>query len=129
MSRENSRNKKGYIQMGYIEINQSDIAAIENLPGAEVSINEKSQIIFQNKLFTRGPDFSKNLREAAIKFCQKYSDSILCLIVESQWYLTVWIEDSETSIPDNFEKPEEKSSAVQISAQKRRIKKYRGLSY
>ena len=54
---------------------------------------EKAQISFQNKLFTRGPIFSKSNSEAATNFCQKYyAQNIVNLIVESEAYLTVWIE-------------------------------------
>ena len=55
-----------------------------------------SEIYFKNKLLTRGPSFSKTLRQAAINFCEKYFDpKLFCLIVESNSYFTVWIDKSE----------------------------------
>ncbi len=54
---------------------------------------EKVQISFKNKLFTKGPVFSKSNGEAARNFCQKYyARNVVNLIVESQAYLTVWVE-------------------------------------
>jgi hypothetical protein len=62
---------------------------IQNIP-----VHRSSKILFKNKFFTRGPDFAKNSREAAISFChQKQTESnVVCLLVEHQLYLTVWIE-------------------------------------
>lgn len=55
-----------------------------------------SKIYFKNKLLTRGPSFSKTLRQAAINFCEKYFDpKLFCLIVEGNSYFTVWIDKSE----------------------------------
>ncbi|MGK7874082.1 MAG: hypothetical protein AB4426_12440 [Xenococcaceae cyanobacterium] len=95
---------------------------LQSVPGPS-----QSQLVFQNKLLTRGPDFSKNLREAAINFCQKYySSKLLCLLVESQYYLTVWLENPETSISSELDK---KSESQSPPVQKQSIKKYRGFSY
>ncbi len=56
--------------------------------------NASSQIIFQDKLLTRGPDFAKNLKEAAIGFCKMYNKSkSLCLLVENSSYLSIWKEE------------------------------------
>ncbi|MGK7875084.1 MAG: hypothetical protein AB4426_17835 [Xenococcaceae cyanobacterium] len=52
------------------------------------------------------------------------------MLVENQSYLTVWIEDSETSEIGNFDNlPEGESPSLQISAQKQSLKKYRGIAY
>ncbi|MDJ0714162.1 MAG: hypothetical protein QNJ54_08065 [Prochloraceae cyanobacterium] len=62
---------------------------LQSTPG-----NASSQIIFQDKLLTRGPDFAKNLKEAAIGFCKLYSQSkSLCLLVENSSYLSIWKEE------------------------------------
>lgn len=63
-----------------------------------------SQIVFQNKLFTRGPDFAKNLQESAQKYCQKNSQNITCLLVDNHCYFSVWIEqDKEITCPTTIE--------------------------
>ena len=107
----------------------------EELENQSVPGKEPSQIIFQNKLLTKGPIISKNSREEAAKLCQTYSDdNRLCLIVENQWYLTVWIENADTSIPTKDggkfdDLPQEKSLPLrQASTQKPSLNKSGGIS-
>ena len=70
----------------------------EKLQFQSVPGDSSSQIIFQNKLLTRGPDFAKNLQEVAMEFCRTYAGpKNLCLVVENSSYLSVWKEDSETA--------------------------------
>lgn len=79
---------------------------IQNIP-----VHRSSKILFKNKIFTRGPDFAKNSREAAISFChQKQTESnVLCLLVEHHLYLTVWIEQKNKTEIER----DKKSSAKQ----------------
>ena len=107
----------------------------EELENQSVPGKEPSQIIFQNKLLTKGPIISKDSREKAVKLCQTYSDdNRLCLIVENQWYLTVWIENADTSIPTKDggkfdDLPKEKSLPLrQASTQKPSLNKSGGIS-
>ncbi|MGK7874803.1 MAG: hypothetical protein AB4426_16320 [Xenococcaceae cyanobacterium] len=100
----------------------------EELEIQSVSGQDTSEIIFQNKLLTRGPDYPINNRDKASIFCQQNSeDDFLCLLVENPYYLTVWLEKkSETSIsPTEPESPPPHSSSVQ----KRPLKKDQGISY
>jgi hypothetical protein len=54
---------------------------------------QKSQVVFHDKTYTRGPDFSKNLQAKAIRFCQKYDrQNLETLIVEHPLYLAIWIQ-------------------------------------
>ncbi len=62
----------------------------------KVFVRKRSKICFKNKLLTRGPSFSKKLKQAAINFCEKYFDpKLFFLIVENNFYFTVWIDKSE----------------------------------
>lgn len=59
-------------------------------------VNEASQIRTSNKVFTRGRNFLKHEREAAIKLGHKYlDDGIFCFIAENHHSLTVWVEKKE----------------------------------
>jgi hypothetical protein len=69
----------------------------EELELQGVPYKEASQIAFQNRYFIRALDFPKNARKAAVKFCNLNSD-LLCLLVESQNYLTVWLENKEENL-------------------------------
>lgn len=96
-------------------------ATTEELELQGISCKNASQIIFHNKLLTRASFFPKTSRKAAIKFCQEYSTSnLLCLIVESKSYLTVWIEEKNANLTSenghsirNFAKPQLNSSSSQ----------------
>ncbi|NEO90491.1 hypothetical protein [Moorena sp. SIO3I6] len=62
---------------------------------------DKSTIIFQNKLFTRGFDISPNYFQKALKFCccQISEESPpLYLVLEHPHYLTIWIEQKEVTL-------------------------------
>ncbi|MGQ4645864.1 hypothetical protein [Lyngbya aestuarii] len=73
----------------------------EELEIQGVNYKEASQITFHNKLLTRGLDFSKKARQKVRDFCQDYLDAnLFCLVVESQWYLTVWIEEKNTKFTE-----------------------------
>lgn len=76
----------------------------EDLEIQGVSYKGASKIIFNNTILTRCIDFSIHCRERAIKFCQEcLDDNIFCLIVETQSYLTVWVEDKEVRLADETE--------------------------
>lgn len=66
-----------------------------------VPINSRSsRILFRDKLFNRGPDFSNNARHSALEFCQQYSNKLSCLVVDNYSYISIWIEDtSEQNAP------------------------------
>jgi hypothetical protein len=71
-------------------------ATIQELELQGVFCKEASQILFRNTVFTRALDFPRKSRQAAIKFCKDYVNAkLICLLVESQDYLTVWIETQE----------------------------------
>jgi hypothetical protein len=56
--------------------------------------HQRSQVVFQDKTYTRGPDFSKNLQAKAVRFCQKYDKlNLETLIVEHPLYLAIWIQN------------------------------------
>jgi len=92
----------------------------EELELQGVDCKEASQITFHNKLLTRGLDFSKKARQRVIGFCQDYLDAnLFCLVVESQWYLTVWIEDKNTNFTEkdrNFHTQSIKDSSLKSSS-------------
>lgn len=55
-----------------------------------------SQLAYQNTRFTKGPSFPTDERQAAITICNKYLRAdILCLIVETEGYLTLWSESKK----------------------------------
>ncbi len=51
-----------------------------------------SEVIFQDKLFTRGPDFSKKDVDAAIGFCEKYLHQGSYLLVDNKFYVSIWLQ-------------------------------------
>ncbi|NET07101.1 MAG: hypothetical protein F6K16_20845 [Symploca sp. SIO2B6] len=64
--------------------------------------NEAFQIRTSNKVFTRGRNFPKNEREAAVKFGHKYlDDGVFCFIAENHNCLTVWVEQKEEIFPNS----------------------------
>lgn len=64
---------------------------LQSIPG-----NKSSQIVFQNKLLTRGPDFARKLWEKAKQYCEScYDPNSLCVLVEHPAYVSVWKEDNE----------------------------------
>lgn len=99
-------------------------ATTEELELQGIYCNETSQIIFQNKLFTRAADFPKNSRIAAIKLCQEYLKSHhQCLMVENHNILTVWVEQKQANPPNEdaslikkFAKPKFTGSSLQAAA-------------
>ncbi|MGK7917760.1 MAG: hypothetical protein AB4038_19835 [Prochloraceae cyanobacterium] len=81
---------------------------LQSVPG-----DNSSEIIFQNKLLTRGPDFAKNVREAAIGFCRSYAgQKHLCLLVENSSYLSVWKEESQTATINKINKSDNQELAT-----------------
>ena len=71
----------------------------EELEIQGINYKEALQIIFQNRLFTRGLDLPPKSRQAALKFAQYYLDSgFVCLLAEHRWYLTVWLEAQKTNV-------------------------------
>jgi len=59
---------------------------------------KNSQIVFRDRILTRGPVFSKKSRNKAIDFVQKYQKNLIfCLLVENDWSLTVWIDKENNS--------------------------------
>ncbi|NEO69069.1 hypothetical protein [Moorena sp. SIO3H5] len=65
---------------------------------------DKSTIIFNNKLFTRGFDIFPNAYKKAFQFCigkknEEYSP--VYLLVEHPHYITIWIEQEEVSVTDD----------------------------
>ncbi|MUG96022.1 hypothetical protein F7734_28220 [Scytonema sp. UIC 10036] len=78
--------------------------SLEDLEIKGVSYMGESQIIFKNKILTRCIDFSIQYHQKAIKFCQEFlDDNLLCLIVENQSYLTVWVEEKEERLAGETE--------------------------
>lgn len=66
---------------------------LQSIPGGK-----SSQIVFQNKLLTRGPDFARKLWEKAKKYCESsYDPDSLCVLVEHPAYVSVWKEDNESA--------------------------------
>ncbi|MGK7915797.1 MAG: hypothetical protein AB4038_09650 [Prochloraceae cyanobacterium] len=61
---------------------------------APENLESSSQLMFEDKLFTRGPDFAKSARSIAIKFCQRYLHRVPCLLVDNDSYVSVWIEQT-----------------------------------
>jgi hypothetical protein len=67
---------------------------LENYGIFRTEKHQRSQVIFQDKTYTRGPDFSKNLQAKAIRFCQKYDKlNLETLVVEHPLYLAIWIQN------------------------------------
>lgn len=90
----------------------------EKLELQSVPAGKSSQIVFQNKLLTRGPDFARKLWEKAKKYCENsYDPNSLCVLVEHPAYVSVWKEDSENAV----EKAIETVTAEKSSAQTNRI--------
>ena len=73
----------------------------EELKIQGIDYKSASNIRFQNKIFTRGLDISKKSIKQVNDFCQEYiSHHRLCLVVEHQWYYTVWIEKKDKNLPE-----------------------------
>jgi len=71
----------------------------EELELQGINYKEALQIIFRNRLFTRGLDLPPKSRQVALKFAQYYLDSgFVCLLAENRWYLTVWLEAQKTNV-------------------------------
>lgn len=82
----------------------------EKLELQNISRSNTYQIIFRNKVLTRGPDFSKNSKEIALEFCKiHYGCDRLCLLVEHPNYLSLWKEYN------NNEMEKTESSQQQLS--------------
>ncbi|NEP14665.1 MAG: hypothetical protein F6K14_31615 [Symploca sp. SIO2C1] len=63
------------------------------------SINVTSQIQCSNKLFIRGPKFTKRERQAAIDFVRKcLGNGIFCFIQDNQSSLVVWTENQDRAL-------------------------------
>jgi hypothetical protein len=74
-----------------LRINLKDL---ENCGIFRTEKHQRSQVVFQDKTYTRGPDFSKNLQAKAVRFCQKYDKlNLETLIVEHPLYLAIWIQN------------------------------------
>ena len=69
----------------------------EKLELQSVRVQKSSQIVFRNKILTRGPDFAIKLWQTAKQYCQIYyhSDS-LCILVDRSFYVSVWKEYDRT---------------------------------
>ncbi|NEO21930.1 MULTISPECIES: hypothetical protein [unclassified Moorena] len=92
----------------------------------KIELLDKSQIIFQNKLFTKWFDIFPKAYQKAFKFCRsQISDeySSLYLLVEHRHYLTIWIEQEEVSLankvyssPINSDQPKSTDSLPLMAA-------------
>ncbi len=72
-----------------IAMRQQDIKTISK------ELDTDKQIRFQNKLFIKGPSFSKKAKGAAIKFCRQcLAFEISCLFVENDSYFTIWLQQN-----------------------------------
>ena len=72
-----------------IAMRQQDIKTIRQ------EIDSDKEIRFQNKLFIKGPSFSKEVKGAAIEFCRQcLAFEISCLFVESDSYFTIWLQQT-----------------------------------
>ena len=72
-------------------VTTSDKLELQSLPG-----HKTSQIIFRNKILTRGPDFAAKLWQTAKQYCERYYDpNRLCVLVEHSSYVSVWKENNE----------------------------------
>jgi hypothetical protein len=65
----------------------------------QLSKNAPKEVTFQDKIYIHGADFSSEMIDAAVEFCQLYVDRLSLLLVDCQSYLSVWIE-KEKFIPD-----------------------------
>jgi hypothetical protein len=63
---------------------------VEDLESQGIPYQQKSQFVFQGKLFTKSTSFSKKVRQTAIEIYKNYLNSgVFCLLVESPDYLTI----------------------------------------
>lgn len=62
----------------------------EELEQFGIPYQKTSQFIFRNRLFSKGPSFSKAAREIAIALYKHYrATGTICLLVESEDYVTL----------------------------------------
>ncbi len=71
--------------------------------GLQNFTKRSSELELNDRIFTRGPDFSKTSHHEALEFCQEYPSSA-CMIVEDKHYLTIWIEKSAKKNQDDLKK-------------------------
>jgi hypothetical protein len=78
--------------------NQSQNSYVKYFTKEEIKIRggiklNDCQMIFQNKTFRRGMDFSKNIIEKVINYCEDYNQqNTEILLIDHHFYLTFWIE-------------------------------------
>lgn len=82
---------------------------------APENLESSSQLMFQDKLFTRGPDFAKSARSIAIKFCQRYLHRVPCLLVDNDSYVSIWIEQSSKVNTESIEPTNKANTETEIS--------------
>ena len=74
---------------------------VEELEVQGFAFQAKSQMVFNNTIFTKGQSFSQQDRKEALGICNKYLKSdILCLIVENDEKLTLWRESKDLNRPE-----------------------------
>ncbi|MGF1486938.1 MAG: hypothetical protein ACFBSE_07480 [Prochloraceae cyanobacterium] len=65
----------------------------EKLELQSVRGQKSSQIVFRDKILTRGPDFARKLWQKAKQYCESYYNSdILCVLVDHSSYVSIWKE-------------------------------------
>lgn len=83
------RHSHGVSDAMVIAMRQQDIKTISK------ELDTDKTIRFQNKLFIKGPSFSKKVKGSAIEFCRQcLAFGISCLFVESDSYFTIWLQET-----------------------------------
>lgn len=71
--------------------------SVEELKEKSIVSNQGNEIIFNNKIFRKGPDFSLRNWEKARQLSEEYFKSNrLCLIVNNESYISLWVEKERT---------------------------------
>jgi hypothetical protein len=124
------------------------VLTLEEIKQHGISGNELSEIVFQNKTFTKGSTYSQRCRESAIAYGQQYSATQgECVVIDNGTYLTLWLEQKSLDSTNKIElivsqslpisTPETARPAINDSQPKtvninnndRPLKKYRGHYY
>ena len=77
-------------QTAIVQITQKELAA--------KNINTSNQeLIFDNLVFAKGPSFSFECREPALKYCQQMAKAnIKSLLIEVKYGFTIWTQSRQT---------------------------------
>lgn len=109
------------MSLAIIQITQEELSAR--------AINTNSEeLIFENQVFAKGPSFSLQCKEPALKYCQHMATKNLkSLLIEVQYGFTIWTQSHKTANKERNFKVSSLTKAKQESvSSSKMLRKYRG---